>query len=105
MKITSLELFLRFQKRSRAVGWSLSELCRRAGVSRATLALWRLGGTNPTIGTIEKLESVLVRMEKAVASIDLEDAMGGVGSEGKIGEGQRTKSGRRASRGLATSGS
>lgn len=66
-----------FQRRSRAVGWSLAQLCERAGVSRATLSLWRGGQTNPKIGTVEKLTNVLEVMERAVASIDREDAMRG----------------------------
>ena len=101
MKTCSKDLFMRIQKRSRAIGWSLSELCRRAGVSRATLSLWRLGGTNPTIGTIEKLDSVLDRMERAIASIDLEDAMRGVGSEAEISEGQGPKGRGRTARATA----
>jgi len=77
MKTTSRDLFIMYQARARAIGWSVAELCRRAGVSRATLSLWRLGGTSPNLGTVQKLDGVLTVMEGAVARLDLEDAQRG----------------------------
>lgn len=66
MRIETKDLFKRFEDRARAVGWSVSELCRRSDVSRSTLASWRVGKNAPTLTVINKLEDALRPIEDAL---------------------------------------
>ena len=61
------ELYNKYHSRSRRIGWSLSELCRRSRVSRATVTAWKLGKTDPRMGTIRRLEIMLTAVESALA--------------------------------------
>ena len=46
-------------RQAEAVGTNLSELCRRAGVSRSTPQRWISGDGGPTLATINKLRDAL----------------------------------------------
>lgn len=44
---------------ARARGWSVSKLCREAGVSRATVVKWKNGSHVISLGNLQKLLDAL----------------------------------------------
>lgn len=67
---TSQELWNLYRDRAKAVGWTLSELCKRAGVHRSTLSQWRSNKANPNTSTVRKLDRVLEVMEQAIGNLN-----------------------------------
>lgn len=47
------------QQQAEAVGTNLTEVCRRAGVSRSTPQRWLDGDGGPTLATLTKLREAL----------------------------------------------
>jgi len=58
------EIISRMERRMEKISLSASKLCQYAGVDKATFSRIKNGKTkNPTIGTLEKLESTLRHLE------------------------------------------
>lgn len=58
-----------FRLRAKSVGWTLTELCRRARVHRTTVSFWKEGAW-PTLATLSRLEKALEPVEKALADYE-----------------------------------
>lgn len=63
--MTALErrVYASIQARSRFVGISIDELCRRAGIAPSTFSRWVNGHNSGLLVTIGKMDEILTRLE------------------------------------------
>ena len=65
-RMDSISLVEKLEARAKAVGLSLNEVCRQAGVARSTFTRWKSGDHTPTIRVLQKMDAVVSEQEAAV---------------------------------------
>ena len=63
----SISVVEELEARAKAVGLSLNEVCRQAGVARSTFTRWKSGDHTPTIRVLQKMDEVVSDEETAIA--------------------------------------